>query len=203
MPQRALVLIDLQNDFCAGGALAVQQGDEVIVIANQLAQQFRQRGDLVIATQDWHPADHGSFASVAQQPIGEVGELNGLSQRWWPDHAVQHTPGADFHPDLDVSVFDAVFRKGEYADVDSYSAFFDNGHQRQTQLHSWLQQRGISSLVMMGLATDYCVKFSVLDALALGYNVEVIRQGCRGVNTLPEDSNNALREMATRGATVL
>ncbi|KOC89065.1 bifunctional nicotinamidase/pyrazinamidase [Winslowiella iniecta] len=200
--KRALLLIDLQNDFCPGGALAVHDGDATIAVANRLAAAFSQRGDAVIASQDWHPANHGSFALVAGQPPHTFGELNGLPQVWWPDHCIQHSHGAQFHSQLDTSVIDAVFYKGQDATVDSYSAFFDNGHQRKTELDDWLKNRGITALTILGLATDYCVKFSVLDALALGYQVEVVRAGCRGVNLNAEDSDHALAEMAAAGAVI-
>ena len=199
---QALILIDLQNDFCPGGALAVNDGDATITVANQLAAAFHQRGAPVIATQDWHPPHHGSFASVSGAAVNSQGELNGLPQIWWPDHAVQYSWGADFHPALNRSLLDVVFHKGEQPDIDSYSAFFDNGHRRQTGLDAWLREHGITRLVMMGLATDYCVKFSVLDALQLGYEVEVIATGCRGVNLQPHDSAQAFAEMAARGALI-
>lgn len=200
--KQALILIDLQNDFCPGGALAVNDGDAVIAVANRLAAAFHQRGEPVVATQDWHPADHGSFASVSGEAVNTVGELNGLPQIWWPDHAVQESHGADFHPALQRELIEVVFHKGEQRDIDSYSAFFDNGHRRQTGLDAWLRARGITRLVMMGLATDYCVKFSVLDALQLGYEVEVISEGCRGVNLKPQDSVEALAQMAASGALI-
>ena len=200
--KRALLLIDLQNDFCPGGALAVNDGDATIAVANQLAAAFYQRGEAVVASQDWHPANHGSFASVAGQPQHTVGELNGLQQIWWPDHCIQHSHGAQFHAALDTSVIEAVFYKGQDALTDSYSAFFDNGHRCKTELDNWLKSRGITSLVILGLATDYCVKFSVLDALTLGYQVEVVRAGCRGVNLAADDSDHALAEMAAAGAII-
>lgn len=200
--KHALLLIDLQNDFCTGGALAVNDGDATIAVANRLATAFSQRGDAVIASQDWHPANHGSFAAVAGQPPYTPGELNGLPQTWWPEHCIQHSHGAQFHPQLDTSFIDAVFYKGQDATVDSYSAFFDNGHRRKTELDQWLKSRNITALVILGLATDYCVKFTVLDALALGYQVEVVRDGCRGVNLAPEDSDLALAEMAAAGAVI-
>jgi len=200
--KHALLLIDLQNDFCTGGALAVNDGDATIAVANRLATAFSLRGDAVIASQDWHPANHGSFAAVAGQPPYTSGELNGLPQTWWPEHCIQHSHGAQFHPQLDTSFIDAVFYKGQDAMVDSYSAFFDNGHRRKTELDQWLKSRNITALVILGLATDYCVKFTVLDALALGYQVEVVRDGCRGVNLAPEDSDLALAEMAAAGAVI-
>lgn len=200
--KRALILIDIQNDFCPGGAMGVHEGDMIVAVANRYAQRFQMRGEPVLALQDWHPANHGSFASVSGAPAYTAGELNGLAQIWWPDHAIQHTAGADFHPDLDRTLIDAIFHKGQDVDVDSYSAFFDNGHRRKTELDSWLRERGITHLVMLGLATDYCVKYSVLDALELGYQVEVIREGCRGVNINPEDSDIAFEQMAAQGAVI-
>lgn len=201
--KRALIIIDIQNDFCPGGPMAVREGDQTVAVANRYAREFRARGECVVALQDWHPANHGSFASVSGEPVYTLGELNGLAQIWWPDHGVQHSQGADFHPDLDRSLIDAVFYKGGDVDVDSYSAFFDNGHRRKTELDSWLRERGITHLVMLGLATDYCVKYSVLDALELGYHVEVVQEGCRGVNLNPDDSEIAIAQMQAQGAVII
>lgn len=202
MTQRALILVDLQNDFCAGGALAVAEGDSTIDVANALIAWSTARGDAVVATQDWHPANHGSFTSQqGAEPYG-CGTLDGLPQTWWPDHCVQSTPGAALHPLLHQQAIGTVFTKGENPIVDSYSAFFDNGHRQQTGLNAWLRQRGIEELIVMGLATDYCVRFTVLDALQLGYSVNVITDGCRGVNVAPTDSMQAFMEMAAAGATL-
>ncbi len=198
----ALLLIDLQNDFCPGGALAVNEGDQVIPVANQAITGAKAAGWPIVATQDWHPADHGSFAANSGGNAGELGELNGLTQVWWPVHCVQNTHGADFHPALDARQFDNIVYKGTDPGIDSYSAFFDNGRRTSTALHGWLQQQGITHLVIMGLATDYCVKYSVLDALQLGYQVEVIEAGCRGVNLQPQDSTDALAQMAAQGAKI-
>ncbi len=201
--KRALIIIDIQNDFCPGGPMAIQEGDLTVDVANRYARAFRENGEYVLALQDWHPSDHGSFASVSGEPVYTLGELNGLAQIWWPDHGIQGSQGADFHPGLDRSLFDATFHKGQDVDVDSYSAFFDNGHRRKTELDSWLRARDITHLVMLGLATDYCVKYSVLDALELGYQVEVIKEGCRGVNLNPDDSNIAFAQMAAQGAVLV
>lgn len=201
--KRALIIIDIQNDFCPGGPMAVREGDLTVAVANRYAREFRARGECVVALQDWHPSNHGSFASVSGEPVYTLGELNGLAQIWWPDHGIQGSVGADFHPELDRSLIDAVFHKGEDADVDSYSAFFDNGHRRKTELDSWLRERDISHLVVLGLATDYCVKYSVLDALELGYQVEVVEEGCRGVNLNPEDSAIAIEQMRNQGAVII
>ncbi|MEJ5065278.1 bifunctional nicotinamidase/pyrazinamidase [Erwinia sp. MYb375] len=201
--RQALLLIDLQNDFCSGGALAVSEGDQTIAVGNRLAAEFHQRGEPVIATLDWHPAGHGSFASSAGMPSGTLGELHGLPQVWWPDHCVQHSHGAQLHPQLNQALLTLQVCKGENPDIDSYSAFYDNGQRHQTPLHAWLQANGITALTVMGLATDYCVKYSVLDALALGYQVTLVSAGCRGVNLQADDSQKALAEMAVAGAKII
>jgi nicotinamidase/pyrazinamidase len=199
---RALLLVDLQNDFCAGGALAVVGGDSTVDIANALIEWCKARGDAVVASQDWHPANHGSFASQQNvEPYAE-GLLDGLPQTFWPDHCVQNTEGAALHPLLQAKAIDAVFHKGENPAIDSYSAFFDNGHRQKTQLDDWLRHHNVSELIVLGLATDYCVKFTVLDALTLGYSVNVITDGCRGVNLHAQDSAQAFMEMAAAGATL-
>lgn len=202
MSKRALLLVDLQNDFCAGGALAVAEGDSTIDVANVLIQAAKLRGDAVIASQDWHPANHGSFASQHGVEPYSQGMLDGLAQTFWPDHCVQNTEGAALHPLLAQKEIDAVFHKGENIKIDSYSAFFDNGHRQKTALDAWLREQTIDELIILGLATDYCVKFTVLDALNLGYTVNVITDGCRGVNIQPQNSANAFMEMATAGATL-
>ena len=160
------------------------------------------RGETVVASQDWHPANHGSFASQHQVEPYTQGQLDGLVQTFWPDHCVQNGEGAALHPLLQQQAIAAVFHKGENPAIDSYSAFFDNGHRQKTRLDEWLRQREITDLIILGLATDYCVKFTVLDALNLGYTVNVITDGCRGVNLQPQDSAHAFMEMAAAGATL-
>ncbi|MDX5626792.1 MULTISPECIES: bifunctional nicotinamidase/pyrazinamidase [unclassified Brenneria] len=201
--KKALLLIDLQNDFCPGGALAVSEGDRVIELANRAIAACVASDVAVIASQDWHPANHGSFAVNAGKPVGETGELDGLPQVWWPVHCVQGQPGAEFHPTLNRQAITWVVRKGTQAHIDSYSAFFDNGHRAKTDLDDWLRAHAVTHLTVMGIATDYCVKFSVLDALALGYQTEVLAEGCRGVNLNPQDSQHALREMQRKGANLI
>jgi nicotinamidase/pyrazinamidase len=197
---RALVLVDIQNDFCPGGALAVRDGDAVVAVANMLIPRF----SLVVATQDWHPAGHGSFASSHPGTApGDVIDLGGVPQVLWPDHCVQGTAGASFHSALDVAGFDHVVRKGTDVGIDSYSAFYDNGHLKDTGLAAFLEQRCAEELVIMGLATDYCVKFSVLDALGLGFGVTVISDGCRAVELAEGDGERAFAEMRSAGARVL
>ncbi|SFN54298.1 bifunctional nicotinamidase/pyrazinamidase [Xenorhabdus japonica] len=199
----ALILIDLQNDFCTGGALAVKESDAVIKVANNVITLCQKNNITVIASQDWHPANHMSFAENAGQKAGELGELNGIPQVWWPNHCVQGQFGAEFHPSLNQSAIQEVFRKGENAQIDSYSAFFDNDHKRETHLHDWLTKQNIQRLFVLGIATDYCVKFTVLDALALGYEICVITDGCRGVNIQANDSQQAFEEMAAKGAKLI
>ncbi|MGB4440655.1 MAG: bifunctional nicotinamidase/pyrazinamidase [Coriobacteriia bacterium] len=197
---RALIVVDVQNDFCPGGALAVPEGDAVVSVANALMPRF----SLVVATQDWHPAGHGSFASAhAGRAPGDVIDLGGVQQVLWPDHCVQNTPGASFHSALDVAGIDHVVRKGTDAGIDSYSAFFDNGHAKDTGLAAFLEQRCAEELVVLGLATDYCVKATVLDALGLGFGVTVVRDGCRAVEIAEGDAERAFKEMRSAGARVI
>lgn len=175
----ALIVIDVQNDFCPGGALAVSRGDEIVTGINALMNDF----STVILTQDWHPAGHSSFASshTGKAPF-EMTQMPYGPQVLWPDHCVQGTAGADFHPDLNSNRADMIVRKGFRAAIDSYSAFFENDHQTPTGLHGYLQERGISNLTMLGLATDFCVNFSAVDAAKLGYDV-LVREGlCRAID---------------------
>ncbi len=188
----ALLLVDLQNDFCPGGSLAVTEGDQVVPIANRLAEVF----DLVVASQDWHPTDHSSFATnhPGKQP-GEVIELAGLDQILWPAHCVQDSHGAAFHPDLNLDRIARVFHKGIDPSVDSYSSFFDNAHRRATGLGDYLREQHVRRVYICGLATDYCVKFTALDAVLLGFETHVIEDACRGVNLNPGDAGRALDNM--------
>ena len=197
---RALLLIDLQYDFCPGGALAVAHGDETIPVANRVMPKF----PTIIATQDWHPHDHGSFAvnHEGKKPY-DMGELAGLPQVMWPAHCVQGTRGAELHTDLDRNLITEVFRKGTDPAIDSYSGFFDNGHRKSTGLGDWLKQRDIKKVYILGLASDYCVKFTALDARELGFDVAVITDGCRGVNLDPGDSDKAFAEMRAAGCSLV
>lgn len=166
----ALIVIDMQNDFCPGGALAVAGGDEIVPGINALMHE----ADAVILTQDWHPAGHSSFASghAGLAPFETV-EMPYGRQVLWPDHCVQGSRGAAFHPDLDIARADAIMRKGYDPAIDSYSAFFENDRKTPTGLHGYLQERGISVLTLAGLATDFCVNWSAVDAARLGYDVTV------------------------------
>jgi nicotinamidase/pyrazinamidase len=197
---KALVLIDVQNDFCPGGALPVPEGDQVVPVLNRLQPCF----DLVVATQDWHPPDHGSFAAnhPGRRP-GEVIDLHGLAQILWPVHCVQETPGAEFHPALDRGPIAEVFRKGVDPEIDSYSGFFDNGHLRSTGLADYLQSHGVHEVYVGGLATDYCVKFTALDAVGLGFHTHLIQDACRGVNLNPGDVVQAINQMRASGVKIV
>jgi len=196
----ALIIVDLQNDFLPGGALSVPRGDEVVPLANELQRKF----ELVLATQDWHPRDHGSFA--ANHPGKKPGDriiLDGLEQILWPMHCVQNTHGAEFAPSFDTSRVAHVFHKGTDPMIDSYSTFFDNAHRRHTGLAHYLEKRGIKDIYLMGLALDYCVKYSTVDARELGFNTRVIVDGCRGIELEPGDIARALDEMKHVGAVLL
>lgn len=195
---KALVLADIQNDFVPGGALAVPEGDKVVAIANRLMPQF----DLVVATQDWHPAGHGSFASTHSRAIGEMIDLNGVPQILWPDHCVQGTRGAEFVPGLNVAGIHEVVRKGSDAGVDSYSGFFDNARRKATGLESLLRSRGVDEVYVMGLTTDYCVKTTAIDAASLGFKTTLILEGSRGVNLKPDDVAKAVEDMKRAGVRV-
>lgn len=175
----ALIVIDMQNDFCPGGALAVEGGDEIVKGINILMDDF----DAVILTQDWHPGGHSSFASShADKAPFETIDMPYGGQTLWPDHCVQGSLGADFHPDLNSNRADVIVRKGFRKAIDSYSAFFENDHETPTGLHGYLQERGVSQLTMAGLATDFCVRFSAVDGARLGYDV-VLREGlCRAID---------------------
>lgn len=179
-PDRDLLLaIDIQNDFCPGGALAVSAGDEVIAPTNRLLQRFAHAA----LTQDWHPANHSSFAAnhLRAEPFQTV-EMPYGAQTLWPIHCVQGTRGAEFAPGLDVERAELVLRKGFRSDVDSYSAFFENDRRTPTGLAGWAQERGFARLFLTGLATDFCVSFSALDAARLGFETHVVIDACRGID---------------------
>ncbi len=196
----ALVLVDIQNDFLPTGALPVPGGDEVVDVANRLLAKF----PIKVATQDWHPANHGSFASQhpGREP-GEVIQLAGLDQILWPVHCVQNTAGAEFAPGLHTDQIDHVITKGTHSQVDSYSGFFDNGHRQSTGLADWLRAHQVSDIYVAGLATDYCVKFTVLDAVKEGFHTWLIEDGCRGVNLSEGDISKAMEEMRRAGASII
>lgn len=196
--KRALVVVDVQTDFLPGGRLAVPLGDEVIPVINELMREF----ELIVATQDWHPPEHQSFASrhPGRRP-GEVINLHGLSQVLWPDHCVQGSAGAELASKLDSGPIKAIFRKGTQPEVDSYSGFFDNGRRQSTGLEFFLRGLEVREVVVLGLALDYCVKATALDARSLGFETRVVVRACRAVNVNPGDDARALDEL--RAASVV
>ena len=175
----ALIVIDVQNDFCPGGALAVAGGDEIVPRINALMQEI----PITVLTQDWHPADHSSFAAnhPGAAPFSVIEMPYGL-QTLWPTHCVQGSPGAAFHPGLNTDAADMVIRKGFRAAIDSYSAFFENDHTPQTGLAGYLRERGVSEVTLVGLALDFCVGWSAIDAAQLGFNVRVLEGACRAID---------------------
>ena len=194
-----LIIVDVQNDFCPGGALAVPQGDEVVPAVNRLAAEFTH----VVLTQDWHPRGHASFARShpGRQPFDTI-EVSYGEQILWPDHCVQGTRGADFHTDLDVPHAELVLRKGFRTAIDSYSAFFENDRRTPTGLVAYLKERRFERVTLCGLATDFCVFYSVLDGRQAGFEVTVVTDACRGIDS---DGSLALamRSMKEAGVTLL
>ncbi|SEL76298.1 bifunctional nicotinamidase/pyrazinamidase [Parapedobacter koreensis] len=176
---RALIIVDVQYDFLPGGALAVPHGDRIIPVVNRLQRDF----DVVVATQDWHPASHKSFASahVGSKPF-DIIDLEGLAQTLWPDHCVQGTAGAQLSEALDIRLVEAIFRKGTELSIDSYSGFFDNGKRRKTGLAGYLWDRGVADVAVCGLAADYCVYFTAMDALQLGFGTSIVEDAVRPID---------------------
>lgn len=196
----ALLLIDIQNDFLPGGALAVPKGDEVVAVANERMKEYA----IVVATQDWHPAEHLSFASQhAGKKVGDVIDLDGVPQILWPDHCVQNTRGAEFAPGLNLAGIHHVVQKGTDREIDSYSGFFDNARKKATGLEALLRANGVEEVHIIGLATDYCVLATALDAIDLGFPTAMIAAGCRGVELKPGDCDRAIETMRRAGVTIL
>ena len=195
---RALIVIDVQNDFCPGGALAVAEGDSVVPRINAMMAE----AGTVVLTQDWHPAGHGSFASSheGKAPMETITLPYG-EQVLWPDHCVQGSTGATFHPGLRTDPADLILRKGTNPAIDSYSAFFENDRSTPTGLDGWLRTRGITTVTLAGLATDFCVQFSALDAARLGFETEVALDACRGID-LNGSMEAALTAMRAAGVTL-
>ncbi len=194
---KALIVVDMQNDFMPGGALPTKGADALVPVINGLMARF----DVVLATKDWHPKDHYSFAiNHPEYKVGDVIREGNIEQILWPVHCVQHTKGAEFVKGLQADRFDQVFHKGVDRMIDSYSTFFDNAHLRETGLAEYLRKRGIKEIALVGVATDYCVLYSVLDALKLGFQVTVIADGCRAINLRPNDGEEAFEKMIEAGA---
>lgn len=198
---KALLLIDIQNDFLPGGTLAVKEGNDILPIINEIVHY---PFNLIVATKDWHPSDHGSFANNHEgKNPGDHMNLGGLDQILWPAHCVQGTWGSEFASGWDTTEIDKIIYKGTDPLIDSYSAFYDNGHRKATGLEPYLREKGIKEIFFAGLATDYCVKYSVLDALELGFRAYVISDACRGVNLHPNDSSRAFAQMQAGNAVLL
>lgn len=194
---RALVIIDVQNDFIPGGALAVPEGEKIVELINELQEKF----DLVIATQDWHPEDHSSFAvNHPEKKEFEKITWNGREQVLWPVHCLQNSWGAKLHPDLKTSKIEAIFRKGTNPEIDSYSAFYDNGHEKTTGLAGYLKEKGVDELYFCGLAAEICVYFSVMDALEEGFDSTIIEDATRALN--PSDFENAKKNIVEKGGKI-
>lgn len=192
---RVLLVVDIQNDFCPGGALAVPDGDQMVPVINRLSRRFAH----VILTQDWHCDDHLSFASShpGKQPLDSV-ELSYGPQILWPDHCVRQTWGAEFHAELRIANCELILRKGYHREVDSYSAFYENDRRTPTGLAGYLRERGLSRLFLAGLATDFCVAYTALDARRLGFEVTVIEEACRGID-IDGSLESAWRQMLAAG----
>ena len=197
--RRALIVVDLQNDFCPGGALAVPGGDEVVDVANELLAEI----PLSVLTQDWHPGGHVSFASSYDRQAYELDDSVDPPRVLWPDHCVAGSPGADFHPALKTERAKLIIRKGFSLNLDSYSAFFENDGITPPGLAGWLSSLGVGSVVVMGLATDYCVKATALDARKLGLEVSIVAEGVRAVNARPGDGDAALKIMEEAGCKII
>ncbi|MCD8552294.1 bifunctional nicotinamidase/pyrazinamidase [Seleniivibrio sp.] len=196
----ALIVVDVQNDFCPGGGLAVKGGDEVVSVINKMMDCF----DTVVGTQDWHPANHRSFASNNEgTEVYQIKNLNGTDQVMWPDHCVQGTCGADFHPDLTTDLFSVIIRKGSNPEIDSYSAFMENDRKTVTGLKGYLESKGIKKVFITGLATDYCVRYTAEDALSAGFEVYVAADACRGVDFPEGSAKAALDAMQAKGIRII
>jgi nicotinamidase/pyrazinamidase len=196
----AFLVIDMENDFMPKGSLGIKGADEIVPLINQLMAQF----PCVIASKDWHPEDHCSFAAShpGKKPGDEI-EIKGHSQVLWPVHCVRNTSGADFAPFLKQELICSVFYKGTDRSIDSYSAFFDNARSKSTGLTGYLKSQNVTELYIAGLTTDYCVVYSALDGINEGFKVTVIQDACRGINLQPHDADNALAAIAAQGGTII
>ncbi|KPJ86201.1 MAG: hypothetical protein AMS17_13585 [Spirochaetes bacterium DG_61] len=196
----ALLVIDVQRDFCPGGALEVKGGDRVVPVINRIMPLFSR----VVATQDWHPVDHVSFAVNHEgKKVLDTLEINGITQMLWPEHCVQGSEGAGFHSELNTKLFHLILRKGIFHLLDSYSSFFENDRKTATGLHFYLKGLGVESVYLCGLATDYCVFYSAMDAVKLGFRTCLIEDACRGVDFPPGSVDRALREMKSAEVKIL
>ena len=197
---KALIIVDVQKDFCENGRLSVKDGDEVVAPIND--RVLNGDYDLIIATLDWHPQNHKSFASNNNMPVMSMGTLNGQPQVMWPDHCVQNTEGAQMHPRLSTTKIDYLVKKGTNTEVDSYSGFFDNDQKSKTGLEDILRRHSITEVDVVGLALDYCVKFTAEDANRLGFKTTVLSTMSRAVNLNPDDGDKAIKDMKIQGIVV-
>jgi nicotinamidase/pyrazinamidase len=197
---KALVIVDMQNDFMPGGALGVPSANEVVPIINVLVSKF----PLIVATMDWHPPDHVSFVSSHPgKKIGDIVKVGDVDQILWPVHCVRNTHGAELVSSIDKTSFASIFYKGTDKNIDSYSAFFDNARRKSTGLGDYLKSRGINEVFFAGLTTEYCVLYSTMDAVDLGFTVSVIADACRPINLDARDEQRALEAMAAKGAKIV
>jgi len=199
--KKALIVVDIQNDFCEKGPLAVPEAESIIPVVNDLMKNGNY--DLIVATQDWHPKNHNSFASNNNKKIGEFIDLNGTNQIMWPDHCIQHSTGALFHKDLDSHLFHEVVKKGKNPEIDSYSGFWDNERKNQTELFHILKAYQIQEIHVVGLALDYCVKATALDSVELGFDTTLIYNATKAVNLNKDDYKKAIKELLLKNVKVV
>ena len=200
MKNTVLLIVDIQNDFLKGGALEVKNSNNIVQTVNKLQKYF----DLIVATQDWHPNNHKSFAKQHKDnKIGDFIDINGIDQILWPDHCIENSFGAELSAELTKDNIDKIFRKGSNPEIDSYSGFFENDKISKTGLDEYLIGKNVDTIYVCGLATDYCVKFTALDSLALGYETYLIQDACKGVNINPKDTEIALSDMKSKGIKIV
>ena len=199
--KKALIIVDVQNDFCEGGALEVPNANSIIPYINLLLEENEY--DEIILTQDWHPADHKSFASNNGKNVGDTITLGGVSQFMWPDHCVQGTFGAEFHKDLNRDKVTHIIQKGKNAEIDSYSGFQDNNHFMKTGLEDYLKYHDIQLVEIVGLALDYCVKFTSIDAFDAGFITCLHFNGTKAVNVKADSAKNTIYDLVEKGITIL
>jgi nicotinamidase/pyrazinamidase len=198
--KKALIVIDVQNDFCLGGTLAVNYGDKIVPVINSIMDKF----NVIIGTQDWHPQTHVSFASNHKgKNVYDQIDADGIMQTLWPDHCVQGTRGADFHKNINNNKFNCIIRKGANPKIDSYSAFLDNDKKTATGLHGYLDAHDVKDVYLCGLATDYCVYFSAMDSIKYGFDTFVLLDACRGIDVPEGNINSCVKEMTGKGIKVI
>ena len=204
MTKKALILVDIQNDFCSGGIMGLTVGDEVVEPANRLAEEFAARKDVVVATKDSHPKEHASFASNHDgAKVGDFIEFEGSKRRLGPDHCIDGTPGCEFHPDLRVDLIEKIFKKGTGINYDSYSGFYDNDMKKKTGLDEYLREKGVEEVWVVGLTAGRCVKETAIDAVKHGFKTTVYAPACRAANQEGDGGKQAFEDMAKAGCEVI